>query len=94
MATAAVRIPSTDLKKSVKAARKLTKQAIDEGRVAVREAKSAAKREKTKKSKRTVARLERKLAKAIDIDARLKKSERLANDMCPLQVMFLAFKFV
>lgn len=90
----AIRIPSTPMKKSVKAARRNAAQAIKMGVAAVAKAKREAKANPTAKNKSRVKRFERTLAKAKAVDAELARSERIANSMCPLQIMFIEFEYV
>ena len=89
-----VRISSTPLKRSVKSARTKAKRAIDQGKAAIVKAKQEARRNPTEANRRRVARFERTLDKAKDLDARLKESESLANAMCPMQIMFIEFVYV
>lgn len=89
-----VRIPSTPLKRSVKAARKKAQKAVSQGNAAVRQAKRIAEADPTTKNKNRVKRFRRSVQKAKALDAQLVKSERLANAMCPLQIMFIEFRYV
>lgn len=89
-----VRLSSTRLKASVKPALVLAKRAVAEGRAAVRASRKAAKKNPTGAAKAAVRKNERLLEKATVIVAGLKGSEKLANSMCPLQVMFIEFKYI
>lgn len=89
-----VRIPSTPMKKSIKAARKQAQKAVSQGNAAVRKATRLAKQDPTTKNKNRVKRFKRTVARAKALDAKLAKSEQVANSMCPLQIMFSTFEYI
>jgi len=93
-----VKVPSTPMKKGVKASLKLVSAAIKNGTSAISaNSKSLKKKGLTKAQKKQLSSANRKnkktLAKAKTLLASLRGSERVANSMCPLQVQFSEFSF-
>lgn len=80
------RIPSTPMKRAVKPTLSLAKKAIKDGEIAVRASRKAG-------NKTALTKNQRILAKAKALHASLKQSEKLANSMCPLQVLFSEFAY-
>jgi predicted rRNA methylase YqxC with S4 and FtsJ domains len=74
------------MKRAVKPSLSLAKKAIKDGEIAIRAARKAKNAAAVNKNKKV-------LAKAKKLFASLKQSEKLANSMCVLQVLFSEFAY-
>lgn len=92
--SAQVKIPSRSMRKGVQSTLKLADKAVATGKIAVAASVKAARKNPTAQTINAVAKNSRTLAKAESIRDRLRESNRLANDLCPLNVLVLVFEYV
>ena len=89
-----VPVPSRPLKRGVQSTIKKVDKAVAKGKQAVKASVKAAREKPTAKNINAVVKNSKTLAKAEQIRERLKDSQDLAEDLCPLNILVFVFEYV